>query len=150
MGKVYSFADLIPEPIVVRDDRFGGEGTAHDMLTVDMFGPTQVAQLTRWFSDIQDASGRLRDVQEGDFDGVEAEARLIDQRLREMVLVLIPTLPRERMDRYPTGALKNLIDWWQTQQPNANGMNGSKPPGEAGAKAGKKNSRSKRASSSRG
>ena len=104
MTKSFSLADLIPSPLTFEDTAFGGDGAIHTVKTWDLFSSEDIATLMRFHNDIGVAFAAN--------DAAKAE-RLINQLLS----MLIPTLPQERLKAIPVTFKGKFLEWWEAEQP---------------------------------
>lgn len=109
-GKSFSFAEIIPETLTFRDDRFGGDGRAHDVLTGEMLSIAGVVELARAEKNLQVALAGAADPSPEDVGAVEG---LVER----MIALLIPSLPAERQAAIPFAYKMRFLEWWKEQQP---------------------------------
>lgn len=114
----FSLSDLVPEPLEFRDDRFGGDGTTHDVMTGEMLGASDAARLQLLQTRVERAIASKDE---------ERLGRDLDGAINEMLAVLIPTLSAERREAIPLGIKARFLEWWRDQQ------EGGAAAGEAGA-----------------
>lgn len=117
----FSLSDLIPEPIVYIDDTFGGDGQRHDMRTSQMFSSEDFAAYNRLQREVDQAQALMHVKDAAKRDPIKVE-RAMTQMLRildEMLLILMPTFPRERLEKLPTWAKQTIITRWRTEQKGA-------------------------------
>lgn len=104
MSRNFNLSDLIPEPLTFTDDRYGGDGAVHDVLTFDLLSEEDVARLMT-----------LQRRQAQAFAAEQAPQAL--QALNELLRLLVPTLSPERVAAIPLGVKTKFLGWWGEQQP---------------------------------
>lgn len=106
----FSLSSLLPEPLVFRDDRFGGDGALHDVKTAGMLSVEDVVVLERLQRRGVEAVGRT-DLESG------SQAAMLAQATDEMMGLLVPTLPAERLKAIPFAFKAAFLKWWREKQP---------------------------------
>src|SRR6185436_2957626 len=113
----FSLSDLIPDPIVYIDDTFGGEGRRHEMRTSQMFSSEDFAAYNRLQREVDQAQVlmQIKDAAKRDPAKVERAMTQMLRILDEMLLILMPDFPRERLERLPTWAKQEIIKRWRAE-----------------------------------
>jgi hypothetical protein len=114
MGASFRLSDLVPDPMTFTDDAYGGDGTTHDVLTVDLLSEADIAALMR--EQRRMAAGFAAERSEEALDAVNRLIRL-----------LIPTLPPERLSSIPITFKARFIEFWQQEQPQAPKATATRP-----------------------
>lgn len=117
--KAFSFADLIPEPLTFKDDRFGGSGQSYDVRTGEMLSIQEVVELDR-------AERNLERALAGEGDPSAEAIEMIQLMTDRLIALIVPDLPEERRARIPFAYWMRFLAWWKEQQPDP-------PKGEAQA-----------------
>jgi len=155
-NKNFNFSELIPEPLTFIDSGFGGDGQTHEVRTVAMLGAADHARLQRiqrHIAELQtqlvkaelrkkqllDAREKANETQivqidkqlDGADNTIERLGAEIDSENSLFVQVLIPSLPRDRIQAIPPGNKYQFIKWWREQHPTPATKDGT--PGEAKA-----------------
>jgi hypothetical protein len=106
MSASFRLSDLVPEPMTFTDDAYGGDGSTHDVLTVDLLSEDAVTALLREQRRMTAGFAAERSA-----EALEATNRLIS--------ILIPSLPPERLASIPITFKARFIEFWQEQQPKS-------------------------------
>ena len=104
MGAAFRLSDLVPDPMTFTDDAYGGDGTTHDVLTVDLLSEADIAALLR--EQRRMAAGFAAERSEEALDAVN-----------RLIKLLIPSLPPERLASIPITFKARFIEFWQAEQP---------------------------------
>lgn len=108
MAQNFRLSALVPEPLTFTDDGYGGDGAQHEMRTPDLFSATEQARLLN----LQNAAGALQtQAAGGDVPAISALLGTLD----DMLAILIPTLPAERLADLPLAAKLAALAWWTTE-----------------------------------
>jgi hypothetical protein len=125
---VFTLDALIPEPLIFPDVHYGGDGTRHEVRTVDLLGAADYARYRRMQADMRKAGAAL----EGKNSSEEAQiaaGRTVEVIVDELLATLIPTLSEERRHALPFQYKSKILEWWQSKQPKVE----APEPGEASA-----------------
>lgn len=117
----FSLSDLIPEPIVYIDDTLGGDGQRHDMRTSQMFSSEDFAAYNRLQREVDQAQAlmQVKDAAKRDPGKIEHAMAQMLRIIDDMLLILMPTFPRERLEKLPTWAKQEIIKRWRAEQKGA-------------------------------
>lgn len=109
--KGFSLADFFPEPMTFTDNEFGGDGKVHDVKTVELLGVQDSVRIQRLYD-------RLAKAMSGSGKGATEEklAAELEQAAAEMLYLLIPTLPKERVKKIPFQVQFRFLQWWKQEQ----------------------------------
>lgn len=118
MSNSFSFAEFIPEPLTYKDDVLGGDGTIYDVQVGDLLSTEAIVQFTR-------LEKQVRGLQ----TGAEQEDAVvqIDQLVSQMLAILIPGLPAERLAAIPLQLKMKFAEWWRSEQGKAKGGESTPP-----------------------
>lgn len=86
------------------DDGYGGDGTVYDVLTVDLLSEVDLAAMIK-------LQRRAALAFSGDRSGEALQA------FNELIALLIPTLPKERIAAIPLTFKTRFVDFWHSSQP---------------------------------
>jgi hypothetical protein len=111
----FRLSDLIPEPLTFTDDAYGGDGAVYDVLTADLLSEVDLAALTRLERRAAQAFAQER-----------PEEAL--SAFNEMIALLIPALPRERLAAIPLAFKTRFLEFWRDQHPAPKAGRGKAAP----------------------
>jgi hypothetical protein len=129
----FSLADLIPEPIVYVDDTFGGDGQRYDMRTMQMFSSEDFGAYNQLQREVDQAQALMQSkgVAQRDPSRVQKAMQQMLRIIDEMLLILMPDFPRERLEKIPTWGKQKIITRWRAAQKAADVSAEPTPVGEA-------------------
>jgi hypothetical protein len=110
----YNFSSLIPEPFIVTDT----DGTRYEGKMAAAFGAVEYARCERLQGEFAAAWPVLQGAAAGDR---EAAAVTVEAVVRELVQLIVPTLPAPRLDQLPFTHRLALVEAWRSAQPAAAG-----------------------------
>jgi hypothetical protein len=98
VSKGFSLADLIPEPLTFTDDGAGGDGRTYDVRPEDVFSAVEVFRFRRLSAQNDENDAAASEVCAG-----------------EIMHMLIPALPAERIAAIPMLYKLRFVVWWRQQ-----------------------------------
>lgn len=111
MPKNLNFAAILaPERHTFTD----ADGTVYDMLNRADFSITTMAKATRLQKQFPTWKDRL-EKNPGDVKAAES----LENAITEMVRLVIPDLPQERLDTYTLGQKQMILDFWNSRMAEA-------------------------------
>jgi hypothetical protein len=125
MAKGFSLSEFFPEPMTFTDDGFGGNGKVHDVKTVELLGVQDSVRLQRLYDRLIGATASKK-------TSDEKLAVELEQTADEMMHLLIPTLPKERIGKMSFQAKFAFLRWWRSEQPKFEQKGDPVGEGEAG------------------
>lgn len=111
MPATFDLADLVPEPMTMRDM----DGTTYDVLGTELFGAVDYARLMRMRTDMAAAFSGLQ-AKQGDQEAKERTAANLEQLADELIALLVPSLPAERRAAIPFAKKFRFLNWWKEQE----------------------------------
>ena len=105
--KNLNFAALIPE----RDTFTDVDGEVYEVRSKADFGVREMARASKLKTQLPNLFKRLSKEPES-----EHAANLIEKAFGEMVLMIIPDLPKERLEAMTLGQQQLIMEWWNRLQ----------------------------------
>jgi len=107
MVKNLSFAALIPE----RDTFTDIDDKIYEVRCKVDFGAREMARASKLQTQLPNLLRRLKKQPDD-----EHAAELMEKAIEQLVLMVIPDLPQERLDAMTLGQKQAILDWWNEQQ----------------------------------
>lgn len=132
MTTQFNLIDLIPQPLTFRDvepcsacqgsgceacaNRGRIDGQRYDARTAAMFGPIDLATQQRLQREMGAAITTMQR-QDASEDELSAASEALEGVLDDLMALIIPTMPHERITALESGYKLQFVSWWREQQP---------------------------------
>lgn len=112
----FSLLDLAPEPLIFRDEAFGGDGARHTFRMVADLGLEDAGSLRRIQEELARASALIGKASLG-ADELDQVARRLGAGIDAMLCLILPSLPVERLAAIPLRGKQAMLERWQAAHP---------------------------------
>lgn len=112
----FSLAAIIPQGLTFTDDGAGGDGAQYQVRLPSMFTSYEYARLAELQTSLPEQLAAVANAREQGPESGQVMT-LVDQAINEILSLLVPDLPEQRIKAIPLGYKLEFMKWWKGQLP---------------------------------